>query len=165
MKFKEFLASKSIEDITKLDAEAQAGLYNEYNEASKKEIESAMEAKASKEEVEAMKAELSETMTKQFVALQTVLKDQGILMKKLTREEVAAKEITVKEKLEENKEALKALAKGESRENVRFTVNKAVGDMSLIGNTVGQIPQPRQTSAFLTARWCFLPFFSYCQVH
>jgi HK97 family phage major capsid protein len=141
MKFKEFLASKSIEDISKLDAEAQAGLYNEYNEASKKEIESAMEAKASKEEVEAMKAELSETMTKQFVALQTVLKDQGILMKKLTREEVAAKEITVKEKLEENKEALKALAKGESRENVRFTVNKAVGDMSLSGNTTGQIPQ------------------------
>jgi hypothetical protein len=139
MKFKEFLASKSIEDITKLDAEAQAGLYNEYNEASKKEIESAMEAKASKEEVEAMKAELSDTMTKQFVALQTVLKDQGILMKKLTREEVAKKETTLKELLAEKADALKALAKGESRQNVRLTVNKA--DMSLGGNTTGQIPQ------------------------
>jgi adenine-specific DNA methylase len=95
MKFKEFLASKSIEDITKLDAEAQASLYNEYNEASKKEIESAVEAKASKEEVEAMKKELSETMTKQFVALQTVLKDQGILMKKLSKEEVAQREVSI----------------------------------------------------------------------
>ncbi len=141
MKFKEFLASKSIEDISKLSAEEQAGLYNEYNEATKKEIESAMKAKASKEEVEAMKAELNENMTKQFVALQTVLKDQGILMKKLTREEVAAKEITVKEKLEENKDALKALAKGESRQNVRFTVNKVAGDMALSTNTTGQIPQ------------------------
>jgi HK97 family phage major capsid protein len=141
MKFKEFLASKSIEDITKLDAEAQAGLYNEYNEASKKEIESAMEAKASKEEVEAMKAELSDTMTKQFVALQTVLKDQGILMKKLSKEEVAEREVSIADKVAENADAIKAIAKGTSRDNVRFTVNKAVGDMSLAGNTTGQIPQ------------------------
>jgi len=141
MKFKEFLASKSIEDITKLDAEAQAGLYNEYNEASKKEIEKAVELKASKEEVEAMKAELSDTMTKQFVALQTVLKDQGILMKKLSKEEVAERQETIADKVSENADAIKAIAKGTSRNNVRFTVNKAVGDMSLAGNTTGQIPQ------------------------
>jgi len=141
MKFKEFLASKSIEDITKLDAEAQAGLYNEYNEASKKEIEKAVELKASKEEVEAMKAELSDTMTKQFVALQTVLKDQGIFLKKLSKEEVAERQETIADKVSENADAIKAIAKGTSRNNVRFTVNKAVGDMSLAGNTTGQIPQ------------------------
>ena len=39
MNFKEFLVSKEVSDITKLDAEAQAGLYNEYNEASKVAIE------------------------------------------------------------------------------------------------------------------------------
>ena len=77
MNFKEFLVSKEVSDITKLDAEAQAGLYNEYNEASKVAIEKAIEEKASTESVEALKAELSDTMNKQFVALQTVLKEQG----------------------------------------------------------------------------------------
>jgi len=141
MKFNEFLVSKGIGDIAGLDAEKQAELYNEYNDASRKEIESAVEAKASKEELDAMKAELSDTMTKQFVALQSVLKDQGILMKRLSREESIEREASIKDKLQENKDALKSLAKGSSRENVRFTVNKVVGDMSLAGNTTGQIPQ------------------------
>jgi HK97 family phage major capsid protein len=140
MKFKEFLASKEVSDITKLDAEAQAGLYNEYNEASKVEIEKAIELKASKEDVDTMKAELSDTMTKQFVALQTVLKEQGVYMKKLSASEAVEANEGVAKKVSDNAEALSKLAKGESRENVRFTV-KAVGDMSLAGNTTGQIPQ------------------------
>ena len=139
MNFKEFLVSKSVSDIATLDAEAQAGLYNEYNEASKAEIAKAVEAKASKEDVEAMKKELSENMTKQFVALQTVLKEQGVYMKKLSKSEVAERELTIADKLSEKADALKSLAKGSSRDNVRFTVNKA--DMSLAGNTTGQIPQ------------------------
>lgn len=141
MNFKEFLVSKEVSDITKLDAEAQAGLYNEYNEASKVEIAKAIDAKASTEDVDAMKSELEANITKQFVALQTVLKEQGVYMKQLSKSEVADKAITVKDKLTENADALKALAKGESRENVRFTVTKAVGDMAISTNTTGQIPQ------------------------
>ena len=141
MKFSEFLTSKGVSDVSVLEADKQAELYNEYNEASKKEIEKAIELKASKEDIAALKSELSDTMTKQFVALQKVLKDQGILMKRLTSEEISEKQVTVKDKVLENKEAISKIAKGESRENVRFTVNKAVGDMSLSGNTTGQIPQ------------------------
>ena len=141
MKFSEFLTSKGVSDVSVLEADKQAELYNEYNEASKKEIEKAIELKASKEDITALKSELSDTMTKQFVALQKVLKDQGILMKRLTSEEVREKQVTVKDKVLENKESISKIAKGESRENVRFTVNKAVGDMSLSGNTTGQIPQ------------------------
>jgi len=141
MKFSEFLTSKGVSDVSVLEADKQAELYNDYNEASKKEIEKAIELKASKEDITALKSELSDTMTKQFVALQKVLKDQGILMKRLTSEEVREKQVTVKDKVLENKEAISKIAKGESRENVRFTVNKAVGDMSLSGNTTGQIPQ------------------------
>lgn len=141
MKFNEFLVSKKVEDISKLDAEAQASLYNEYNEASKVEIAKAIELKASSEDVATMKAELEANITKQFVALQTVLKEQGVYMKKLSKGEAAEKAITIKDKLEENKEALKKLAAGETKENVRFTVTKAVGDMSIAGNTTGQIPQ------------------------
>ncbi len=140
MNFKEFLVSKGVSDITKLDAEAQAALYNEYNEASKAAIEKAVEAKASTEDVEKMRAELEANITKQFVALQTVLKEQGVYMKQLSKSEAKEANVTVKEKLEENADALKSLASGSSRENVRFTV-KAVGDMSLATNTTGQIPQ------------------------
>jgi HK97 family phage major capsid protein len=139
MNFKEFLVSKSVSDIATLDAETQAGLYNEYNEASKAEIAKAVEAKASKEDVDAMKSELEANMTKQFVALQTVLKEQGVYMKKLSKAEVAARELTIADKLAEKADALKSLAKGTSRDNVRITVSKA--DMSLAGNTTGQIPQ------------------------
>ncbi len=141
MNFKEFLVSKEVSDITKLDAEAQAGLYNEYNEASKKAIEAAIENKASKSDVDTMKAELEANITKQFVALQTVLKEQGVYMKKLSKSEVADRELTIADKVVEHKDALKSLAKGSSRENVRFTVSKAVGDMALSTNTTGQIPQ------------------------
>jgi len=139
MKFKEFLATKEVSDITKLDADAQASLYNEYNEASKAAIESAIELKASTEDVSAMKAELEANITKQFVALQTVLKEQGVYMKKLSKGEAEAKNVTIKELVDAKSDALKALASGASRENVKFTVNKA--DMSLAGNTTGQIPQ------------------------
>ena len=141
MNFKEFLVSKEVSDITKLDAEAQAALYNDFNEASKVAIESAIELKASKEDVDAMKAELNSNITKQFVALQTVLKEQGVYMKKLSKGEAEAKNVTIKELVDGKADALKALASGESRENVKFTVNKAVGDMSIANNTTGQIPQ------------------------
>jgi hypothetical protein len=92
MDFKEYLVSKKVEDISTLDAEKQAELYNDFNEASKVEIEKAIELKASKEDIAALKSELSDTMTKQFVALQTVLKEQGLYMKKIAKSD-AIKEI------------------------------------------------------------------------
>jgi HK97 family phage major capsid protein len=138
MKFNEFLVSKDVEDITKLDAEAQAGLYNEFNALAVKAID---ESKASKEDVDTMKAELEANMTKQFVALQTVLKEQGVYMKKLSKEEAKSANKGVSELLSEKADALKSLAKGTSRDNVRIEVSKAVGDMALSTNTTGQIPQ------------------------
>ena len=141
MTFKEYLVSKKVEDISTLDAEKQAELYNEYNEASKKEIETLVAAKASKEDIATLKSDLEANMTKQFVALQTVLKEQGVYMKKLSKSEAIEQNATVVEKLEEQKDLLKALANGDnSKGNVKFTV-KAAGDMSITGNTTGQIPQ------------------------
>ena len=140
MTFKEYLVSKKVEDISTLDAEAQAGLYNDFNEASKAAIESAIELKASKEDVDTMKAELSESMNKQFIALQTVLKEQGSYLKKIAKSD-SIKEVPLNKLLADNKEALAKL-KGStnSADNVKMTL-KAVGDMSIAGNTTGQIPQ------------------------
>ena len=140
MDFKEYLVSKKVEDISTLDAEAQAGLYNDFNEASKVAIDEAIELKASKEDVDTMKAELSESMNKQFIALQTVLKEQGTYLKKIAKTD-AIKEVPLNKLLSDNKDALAKL-KGStnSSDNVKMTL-KAVGDMSIAGNTTGQIPQ------------------------
>lgn len=140
MDFKEYLVSKKVEDISTLDAEKQAELYNDFNEASKAAIESAIELKASKEDVDAMKSELSETMTKQFVALQTVLKEQGLYMKKIAKSD-SIKEVPLNKLLADNKDALAKLkGSSNSADNVKMTL-KAVGDMSIAGNTTGQVPQ------------------------
>jgi len=141
MKFSEFLQSKGVADIATLDAEKQAGLYNEYNEASKAAIEEAVAAKASKEEVEEMKKELEANVAKQFVALQTVLKEQGVYLKKLSAQEGEERKLSIADKVMEHSDAIKSLAKGDSQRNVKFTVNKAPADMALGTNTTGQIPQ------------------------
>jgi HK97 family phage major capsid protein len=140
MTFKEYLVSKKVEDISTLDAEAQAGLYNDFNEASKVAIDEAIELKASKEDVDTMKAELSESMNKQFIALQTVLKEQGTYLKKIAKTD-AIKEVPLNKLLSDNKDALlKLKGSTNSSDNVKMTL-KAVGDMSIAGNTTGQIPQ------------------------
>ena len=140
MDFKEYLVSKKVEDISTLDAEAQAGLYNDFNEASKVAIDEAIELKASKEDVDTMKAELSESMNKQFIALQTVLKEQGTYLKKIAKTD-AIKEVPLNKLLADNKDALAKLkGSSNSADNVKMTL-KAVGDMSIAGNTTGQIPQ------------------------
>ena len=140
MKFSEFLATKEVEDISTLSADKQAELYNEYNEASKVAIDKAIEAKASKEDVTALKVELSDTMHKQFVSLQTVLKEQGMYLKKIAKTD-AIKEVPLNKLLADNKDALlKLKGSSNSADNVKMTL-KAVGDMSIAGNTTGQIPQ------------------------
>ena len=140
MTFKEYLVSKKVEDISTLDVEKQAELYNEYNEASKVAIEKAIEEKASTESVEALKAELSDTMNKQFIALQTVLKEQGMYLKKIAKSDTI-KEVPLNKLLADNKDALlKLKGSSNSADNVKMTL-KAVGDMSIAGNTTGQVPQ------------------------
>ena len=121
---KEFLEKKGIsaEDYSKLPAGEALELMNEFNAAKQKALNEAIEAKASKEDIEAMKAEILKQKDAQFDQLQEALKLQGIALKKLTSEEVEGKEVTFKQSL------------------IKFDV-KAAGDMSLAGNVTGQVPQ------------------------
>jgi HK97 family phage major capsid protein len=102
---KELYAAKSAEEV--------AGLYNEYNEAKLAELSSAIEAKASKETIESMKAEIATTQIEQMKSLNETLKQHGLAIKKLSEKEKAnnvGKHNSVKEALESNLEKLKALA-------------------------------------------------------
>lgn len=144
---KEFLAKKGItaEEYAKLPAGDALELMNEFNAVKQKALDEAIEAKASKEDIEAMKAEILKQKDAQFDQLQEALKLQGIALKKLSGSEVEEKNVSFKESLKKNLEAniegLKTLKDSSSAaDNVKFEV-KAAGDMSLAGNTTGQVPQ------------------------
>ena len=81
--FKKFLEEKGV-DVSKLEeksAEELAGLYNEFNEKKRTELEAAIEAKASKEDIAKMEASIKEAQTEQLKQLNEVLKDHGIVIK------------------------------------------------------------------------------------
>lgn len=140
MDFKKFLADKGISDLSELSAEKQAGLFNEFNAEIKKGIDEAIEMKASKEDIEALKAELSASIEKQMVALNKALEVQGIALARMTRSENEPTK-GLKEIIAEQREKLAILKNSSSaNNNVKLTL-KAVGDMSISGNTTGQIPQ------------------------
>ena len=64
MKFNEFLVEKSItvEQFTAKGAEEMAALYNEYNEKTNEALNNAIEAKATKEDIDSLKSELSKNI-------------------------------------------------------------------------------------------------------
>ena len=149
---KEFLSKKGIsaEDYSKLPAADALELMNEFNAVKQKALNEAIEAKASKEDILALKAEILKQKDAQFDQLQEALKLQGIALKKLSAEEVEGKEVSFKKslrsKLDANIEGLKRLKNSSSAaDNVSFDV-KAVGDMSLAGNVTGQVPQADRIS-------------------
>ena len=102
MDFKEYLVSKKVEDISTLDADKQAELYNEYNEASKTEIETLIAEKASSEDVEALRKKFDESLTTQYEELKalkqitTKQEVKGKVMKDMTRRGSASKVDDVK---------------------------------------------------------------------
>jgi len=144
--FKNFLSGKKIEETAfkSLEAEAMSELLNEFNAKKQEELNELIEAKASKEDIDSMKEELAGIHAKQYDQLNAVLKAQGVMLKKLSVKEVEEPKSfkdSLKSNLEGNLEALKTLKNSSSsNDNVKFEI-KAVGDMSIAGNTTGQVPQ------------------------
>lgn len=144
--FKDFLSGKKIEETAfkSLEAEAMSELLNEFNAKKQEELNSLVEAKASKEDIDSMKEELAGIHAKQYDQLNAVLKAQGVMLKKLSVKEVEEPKSfkdALKSNLEGNLEGLKTLKNSSSaNDNIKFNI-KAVGDMSIAGNTTGQIPQ------------------------
>ncbi|MCK5224539.1 hypothetical protein KAR04_07195, partial [Candidatus Calescamantes bacterium] len=87
MKFKDFLGTKEISEaqFSEKSAEEMAGLYNEYNEKTREELSAAIEAKASKEDIDSLKKSLEENQVEQMKALNATLKEYGVSIKKLSK--------------------------------------------------------------------------------
>lgn len=140
-KFEKWLKeAKNVEKSAIESADTLAGYYNEFNEIERKSLESAIEAKASKEDIQAMRAELSENFAKQGEAIRAVLKEQGLAMAKMAQKAPTKQEEAdlIAKGLEEAMPHLEALKAGKRDAKA---VIKVAGNMSLAGNVTGQIPQ------------------------
>lgn len=146
--FEQFLVEKGItKDVfTTKGAGEMAALYNEYNTITRSEIEKSIEGKASKESVDAMKAEFNTAKNEQFETLTAQLKSQGEELKELglTLKKVSnggsltKKHDSIREGLEKNLDKLKTLA-GSDMNSARaagFSF-KAAGDMLASTNISG----------------------------
>jgi hypothetical protein len=163
--FKDFLSTKNVEDITKLDAEKQAELYNDYNEQTQKELEAAIEAKASKEDIQEMQEAIEKNTNSQMLALNKVLKDQGIALKRVMDNSATAKAesfgSSLIKGLRDNLEKLKSMNGNQADENTAKSnsfsfiakgtlVDKAVGDMTIAGNVTGEVPAAQYVAGLNT---------------
>ena len=138
MKFKDFLGTKEISEaqFSEKSAEEMAGLYNEYNEKTREELSAAIEAKASKEDIDSLKKSLEENQVEQMKALNATLKEYGVSIKKLSKGVAgAASEVvnSVKKGLTDNIDSLIEMKDNKST-NISF---KAVGPMLISSNVSG----------------------------
>ncbi len=144
MKFKDFLKDKGIESLEGKNAEDIAELYNEFNEKKAEELNKAIEEKASKEDINALKSELVASQTEQMKVLNETLKEQGLAIKTFMKPEPGAKNESfgeqIKKALELNKDKLKIMKEGGSSEakasGFEFEV-KVAGTMTSAGNVSG----------------------------
>jgi len=137
-KFQSFLEAKGItsEEFKAKSAEEMAGLYNEYNEKAQADLNAAIEAKASKEDIQAIEKSLKENQAEQMKALNATLKEYGVAIKKLSSEEKAAKDgehVSIFKALSSQKDGLSAVKEGSNQK----VIVKAAGDMLISTNVSG----------------------------
>ena len=134
--FAEFLVSKNLteETMKTKSAEEVAGLYNEYNDIKRTEIDAAIEGKASKDSIVSLQAELLAVKNEQM----EVLKAHGIALKKLNDGLTAEnfnEIVTLKGELSKNVEQLKAI-KGGSNEKLKLKVAGTITGANVSGGNV-----------------------------
>jgi HK97 family phage major capsid protein len=114
-KFELFLETKGLNTISfaNQEAEEMAKLYNEYNEEARKALEDAVAKSASKEDIESLKSELATAQKEQMVQLNKTLKEYGLAIEKLNKDNQAnsltAQASDIRKALEENKANLTKL--------------------------------------------------------
>tara|TARA_R110002012_G_scaffold130421_2_gene282909 strand:- start:607 stop:1866 length:1260 start_codon:yes stop_codon:yes gene_type:complete len=144
MEWKEFLTSKGVSDISKIeDVNEQASLHAEYLKSVIAERDELISSKATQADIDKASNEIRVIIDKGMASLNETVKAQGIFMQKQERNNELPT-VTLNKLLSDNKEALKDIKKG--GKNVVMAL-KAVGDMSLATNTTGQVPQAERLTA------------------
>lgn len=140
---------KSADELAQMGKEDLAQYMTEKREFDSARLKSLEDGKASREEIQSLKAEIIDTHNKRIDAVMDILKTQGEHIVNLGKAPAQGQSKTVVSELTKNAEALKAMARGGSG-SVRlgqvtdfapFLSVKVPGDMTLAGNVTGQIPQ------------------------
>ena len=137
-KFDLFLSEKGItkEELNKKNAEDLASLYNEYSEKNTADLSEAIEAKASKEDIASLKAEIIQSNIDHTKSLNETLKEYGVAIKKLSKkekEEASKSTSNLYEGLKAGKETLSNIKDGKDG-RLKF---KAAGTMLISTNVSG----------------------------
>lgn len=168
MKFAEFLKEKGLtEDALKeKSAEELATLYNEFNEKKYSELSELIEKNAKEENEETTKAlkalnkEVQDLKDQQLKRLNDALLAQGVIIKKLSRDEANSEPVgllgQVEKGLADNKDKLTALKNG-SKESFNIAV-KVAGTMTITGNVSGGNVPVEDREAGLNAVARRMPF-------
>lgn len=147
-KFDLFLQGKGIskDDLKAKTAEDLASIYYEYNEKNSADLSALIDAKASKEDIEALKADIIKTNLEHVKSLNETLKEYGVAIKKLSKkekEEAAKQTNSLYEGLKEGKETLTSIKNGNSA-RLKF---KAAGTMLISSNiSGGNVPVEQRLS-------------------
>lgn len=115
--------------------EKLAEYYNAVNDMDRKEINSLIESKSDKKDVEARIQKLEAEKEKQMGELNAKLEQMGLTIKKMSEVETkAVKKNSIKEALKQNIDSLKKLKDGDKRAGFTF---KAASDMLLSSHVSG----------------------------
>lgn len=152
----DFLKEKGATDTSAMEAEELAGLYNEYNELTRSELEKAI--KDGSEAVEEIKTQLAEIQGTQIKQLNSALKAQGLAIAKFERVEKTEKvskplSQQIKEALEAQVDKLKKLKDGSKSEvdSSKFDFEtKAPATMTFGNVSGGNIPIEDRLEGFNT---------------
>lgn len=123
---KELLASKEItmEAFKGMEPEGQAAIYNELNDINKEAFKALSDSNsATKEELDAFKTQMSEERNEQFKALNNVLKEHGLAIKKLSENEKASTDGvfgSISVALKEGADKLALIKEGMTSEKLTF---------------------------------------------
>jgi HK97 family phage major capsid protein len=133
---------KTSTELAAMDAAALGAYFKEKSAADRATIDALINAKASKADIDAAKAEIMGAQTKQIDALNEALKAQGIEIVRLSGNGGAAKEKSLREMLSEKAADLKSIKDGETK---RVVIDvKAAGTMTITGNATGEVPQSQR---------------------
>jgi HK97 family phage major capsid protein len=148
--FTEYLSALGVADISKtsdpeaeaVDAYYKAKLSYE-NRVLTQKVEK-LQGETDPEAVKSLTDEVAKLKEGRLADLENALKSQGELMKaledgRITGASIQGVENEIKTVLEAHKDDFKKAKEG--RHDFKFTVNKAVGDMTFSGNVTGTMPQ------------------------
>ncbi|MDX5586505.1 MAG: phage major capsid protein [Aureibaculum sp.] len=131
---------KTEEELKALDVNELALYYNEKNTADRLELDALIADKATKEDIQSLKDAITLNVEKQMESMNGLIKNQGVMITKLSKSDKKEEVIGLTATLKANKESFQAI---KDRKETGIEI-KVVGDMLESTNITGDVPQAQR---------------------